>query len=225
MPKCPKYNFELMKPCGLAGCICHVDDIVNSNCLLFMASSLESRPLTSREIAEELSVPEKLVSATMSSFIYSSKINRVESCLNVGNAVRYVRGSGVCVSCGKDGGIPVEGVEGLVYCSEGCREDFPSGLVSVCDRLCSDPDSVLVAMVRCFSGSAIAEMLGISEEQLMLLYSRRFGIRVTEVTSGSVDEDKDFSSETFSMPKLPMLKPFTCGDAPVMDLAVVATNS
>lgn len=223
MTLCPRYGFELAVPCGLDKCPCHVVDESVKCCALEGPHALDSSPMTPEEVSAMTGTEPEEVERCMARFLNSVRCGSVEPFLNAGNGMDFIPDSGLCVSCGSEGDIPVGGEDGLVYCSEDCRRIFPESLVSLCRELSSDPDSVLVAMARCMSGERIASVLGMSGEDVAGLYSARFGLSVVGVTSGPVEPDREFHEPSGAC-RFQLIRRYTEARTPVLDGMAVASN-
>lgn len=181
MDTCEKAKFELKKPCSCEKCSHHIKCEDSKNCL-YLYIKKNGTSITAREAPKLLGIDANTFRKSVQKAINESRISKLDSVIGVGNEFEYVPNSNICVVCGKQVFRKKWLVGDIAYCSKACQNELPPSIALLTNRLGIDERTLLYALVQCFSGLKICELLQLEEREFKKWVFKLCGIKLKELT-------------------------------------------
>lgn len=178
---CEKYNFELKKPCSCEKCSHHINCEDSKNCL-FIYLKNNGTSITARESPKLLGIDANTFRRSVQKAIDESRISKLDSTIGVGNEFEYVPNSNICINCGSPVFRRKWVVNDLAYCSRACQIAIPPTVALLMNRLGIDERTLLYALVQCFSGVKICELLRLTDNEFKKWVLKLTGIKLIRIT-------------------------------------------
>jgi uncharacterized CHY-type Zn-finger protein len=138
--------------------------------------------ISAREAPKLLGVDANTFRKSVQKAINESRISKLDSVIGIGNEFEYVPNSNICVVCGKQVFRRKWMVGDIAYCSKACQNELPPSIALLTNRLGIDERTLLYALVQCFSGLKICELLQLEEKDFKKWVFKLCGIRIKELT-------------------------------------------
>ena len=184
MSTCEKYNFELKKPCSRENCSHHINCPERKNCL-FLKLKEEGTSFQLVDVFKILGINRSEFRKNVFKAINESRVSKLDSVIGTGNEFEYVPNSDICICCGAQVDRQKWKVGELAYCSKACQLELPPTIATLTNRLGIDERTLLFALVQCFSGEKICEMLQIEQKIFKKWVMKLCGIKLKFLTDNA----------------------------------------